>query len=289
MAPRGLHARLLLAFTSISLIPLLIVSATFFYVLINNLEGENFAKLEFVNEAKQAEIRQYLQFAARQADSLSQTNIVRYSIGEFYGFSYGFREISPEPEEAGRILRAAFGVGGTASRADRDKLISTALIYDNMHAQFHGEYEAFIESAEYDNLYLINNQGRVVYSVEKDNYLATSIYGPLSNAPVSNVAKQLLSTDDDIGIVFHDFAQDTVTGEFAAYLAVKVKFYSRPSGVVVFRLPTNGVERLVQSETPEAGHVFLLSSNGQILSRPATVHLISGTSLTQQKPCRSRL
>ncbi len=148
----------MLAFTSISLIPLLIVSATFFYVLINNLEGENFAKLEFVNEAKQAEIRQYLQFAARQADSLSQTNIVRYSIGEFYGFSYGFREISPEPEEAGRILRAAFGVGGTASRADRDKLISTALIYDNMHAQFHGEYEAFIESAEYDNLYLINNQ-----------------------------------------------------------------------------------------------------------------------------------
>ncbi|AVX03556.1 transducer protein BasT [Maritalea myrionectae] len=276
MAPKGLHARLLLAFTSISLIPLLIVSATFFYVLIANLEGENFAKLEFINDAKQAEIRQYLQFASRQADSLSQTNIVRYSIGEFYGFSYGFREISPEPEEAARILRVAFGVGGTANRADRDKLISTALIYDNMHAQFHGEYEAFIESAEYDNLYLINNQGRVVYSVEKDNYLATSIYGPLSNAPVSNVAKQLLSTDEDMGIVFHDFAQDTVTGEFAAYLAVKVKFYSRPSGVVVFRLPTNGVERLVQSETSEAGHVFLLSSNRQVLSRPTDSQLDLG-------------
>lgn len=269
MAPRGLHARLLLAFTGISLIPLLIVSATFFYVLIANLEDENFAKLEFVNEAKQAEIRQYLQFASRQADSLSQTNIVRYSIGEFYGFSYGFREISPEPEEAARILRAAFGVGGTASRADRDKLISTALIYDNMHAQFHGEYQAFIDSAEYDNLYLVNNQGRIVYSVEKDNYLATSIYGPLANAPVAQISQKLLSTEEDLGIVFHDFDEDAVTGHFAAYLAVKVKFYSRPSGVVVFRLPTNGVERLVQSETREAGRVFLLSSNRQVLSHPS--------------------
>lgn len=270
IAPRGLHARLLLAFTGISLIPLLIVSATFFYVLMDNLEDESFAKLEFVNEAKQAEIRQYLQFASRQADSLSQTNIVRYSIGEFYGFSYGFREISPEPEEASRILRAAFGIGGTASRADRDKLISTALIYDNMHAQFHGEYQAFIESAEYDNLYLVNNQGRIVYSVEKDNYLATSIYGPLSNAPVAQIANKLLSTEEDLGIVFQDFGRDTVTEQFAAYIAVKVSFYSRPSGVVVFRLPTNGVERLVQSETPEAGRVFLLSSNAQVLSRPAS-------------------
>ncbi|MCF4099293.1 hybrid sensor histidine kinase/response regulator [Maritalea mediterranea] len=268
MAPKGLHARLLLAFTSISLIPLLIVSATFFYVLIANLEGENFAKLEFVNEAKQAEIRQYLQFASRQADSLSQTNIVRYSIGEFYGFSYGFREISPEPEEAARILRAAFGVGGAATRADRDKLISTALIYDNMHAQFHGEYEAFLQSSEYDNLYLVNNQGRIVYSVEKDNYLATSIHGPLSNTPVAQLAQQLLSTDDEMGIVFHDFDHDPITNQFAAYLAVKVTFYSRPSGVVVFRLPTKGVERLVQSETRNAGQVFLLSSKGQVLSRP---------------------
>lgn len=268
VSPKGLHARLLLAFVSISLIPLLIVSATFFYVLIRNVEGENFAKLEFVNEAKRSEIRQYMQFATRQADSLSQTNIVRYSIGEFYGFSYGFREISTEPEEAARILRGAFGIGVGAKSADRDELISKALIYDNMHSQFHEEYEAFLASSEYDNLYLINNTGRVVYSVLKDNYLATSMEGTIANSPLARVAQQTLARDDEEGIVFGDFEFDPVTGVYVAYVGVKIRFYSRPSGAIVFRLQTDGVERIVQSETREAGQIFLLSSRQQILSQP---------------------
>jgi len=268
VSPKGLHARLLLAFVSISLIPLLIVSATFFYVLIRNVEGENFAKLEFVNEAKRSEIRQYMQFATRQADSLSQTNIVRYSIGEFYGFSYGFREISTEPEEAARILRGAFGIGVGAKSADRDELISKALIYDNMHSQFHEEYEAFLTSSEYDNLYLVNNVGRVVYSVLKDNYLASSIEGTIANAPLARVAQQTLARADDEGIVFGDFEFDPVTGEYVAYVGVKIRFYSRPSGAIVFRLQTDGVERIVQSETREAGQIYLLSSRQQVLSQP---------------------
>ena len=268
LAPKGLHARLLLAFVGISLIPLIIVSATFFYVLIRNVEGENFAKLEFVNEAKRSEIRQYIQFASRQADSLSQTNIVRYSIGEFYGFSYGFREISTEPEEAARILRAAFGIGTDAKSVSRDDLISSALIYDNMHTQFHGEYEAFLASSEYDNLYLVNNVGRVVYSVEKDNYLAATLDGAVSNSPLAKVAREVLKGNSEQGIVFGDFEHDPVTGAFVAYVGVKVRFYSRSSGAVIFRLQTDGIERIVQSETREAGQIYLLSSRQQVLSQP---------------------
>jgi two-component system sensor histidine kinase ChiS len=268
LAPKGLHGRLLLAFVGISLIPLLIVSATFFFVLVRNVEGENFAKLQFVIEAKRSEIRQYLQFASRQADSLSQTNIVRYSIGEFYGFSYGFREVSSEPEEAARILRAAFGIGQGAAPADRDQLIRSALIYDNMHSQFHGEYEAFLASSEYDNLYLINNEGRIVYSVEKDNYLATSIFGTVSNSTIARLASSLLGKRDGPSFAFGDYELDPITGEFAAYVAVKVDFYSRPSGVVVFRLPTDGINQIVQSEGSEAGQIFLLSSRELLLSQP---------------------
>ena len=270
LAPKGLHGRLLLAFASISLIPLLIVSATFFLVLVRNVETENFTTLQFVNEAKRSELRQYLQFATRQADAQSKTNIVRYSIGEFYGFSYGFREISSEPEEAARILRGAFGIGAGAAVADRDQLIRTALIYDNMHSQFHSEYEDFLATSEYDNLYLVNNEGRIVYSVLKDNYLATSVYGSVENSPVAAIVRELLSTENQKPIVFGDFERDPVTGQFAAYVAVKVDFYSRPSGVVVFRLPNAGVDAIVQSESNETGHIFLLSSRHLVLSQSHT-------------------
>lgn len=268
LGPKGLHARLLLAFIGISLIPLLIVSATFFYVLIGNVEDENFTKLQFVNEAKRSEIRQYMQFASRQANSMSQTNIVRYSIGEFYGFSYGFREISTEPEEAARVLRAAFGIGAGNSPTNRDDFINSALIYDNMHSQFHDDYRAFVDASEYNNVYLVNKTGRIVYSVEKDNYLAANVEGAVANSPLAKVARRILYADDEADVAFADFQLDPVTGEFVAYVAVRVKFYTRSSGVIIFRLPTDGVAKIMQSETRDAGKIFLLSSDKLVLSQP---------------------
>lgn len=277
LKPRGLRGRLLLIFFVISLAPLFIVGATFLYFLVSNVESETFARLGFVTEAKRSEIRQYLTFAGRQAGNLSQTSTVRYSIGEFYGFSYGFRQIEAEPDAAEAILRQGYGADDAeASQADRDALLRQAVVYANMHGQFHDDYSAFVESSEFDNLYLIGSSGRVVYSVGKDAYFARSLTGDLAGSPLGRIEAALKDAPQDTGVYFRDFERDPVTGAFAAYVAIRVQYYRRAGGVIVFRLPPGGLNALSQSEAGSTGQIYLMSSAGLIVAAPEGSGLTPG-------------
>ena len=141
--PAGFRGRLFITFLAISTFPLIATAFAFFVVLESDLERETLGKLSFATHAKRSEITQYLTFAARQAESLSHSNTVRYSIGDFYGFNYAFRQIDPSPTLAAEVLRSAFGVGVDASQpisTDSDALIRSALEYSNVHSRFHEDY-----------------------------------------------------------------------------------------------------------------------------------------------------
>ena len=210
-----------------------------------DLERETLGKLSFATHAKRSEITQYLTFAARQAESLSHSNTVRYSIGDFYGFSYAFRQIDPSPTRASEVLRGAFGVdmdAGQPTSTDSDALIRSALEYSNVHSRFHEDYTAFIGASEFDNIYLVNVDGRVVYSVEKDAYLGADLRAMMRATPLSDIALEALGSRAGAPIVFRDFQKDPVTRHFASYVAVRVVFYQRVRGVIVFRLPTTGID-----------------------------------------------
>ena len=114
--PAGFRGRLFVTFLAIAILPLIATGFAFFRVLEADLERETLGKLSFATHAKQSEITQYLTFAARQAESLSHSNTVRYSIGDFYGFSYAFRQIDPSRTRASEVLRNAFGVGADVER-----------------------------------------------------------------------------------------------------------------------------------------------------------------------------
>src|SRR5690606_7385276 len=93
LAPSTFRGRLFVIFLAIATIPLVLTAYVFVSILAANIEKETIAKLSFVRDAKRAEVTQYVTFAMRQAESLTQSNAVRYSIGDFYGFSYAFRMI----------------------------------------------------------------------------------------------------------------------------------------------------------------------------------------------------
>jgi two-component system, sensor histidine kinase ChiS len=272
--PAGFRGRLFLTFLAISTLPLIATGVAFFVVLERDLERETLGKLSFATNAKRSEITQYLTFAARQAESLSNSNTVRYSIGDFYGFSYAFRQIDPSPSRAAEILRGAFGIdmdAGQSTSADSDALIRSALEYSNVHGRFHEDYTTFISASEFDNIYLINVDGRVVYSVEKDAYLGSDLKALMRTTPLSDIALDALRSDSGGSIVFRDFQEDPVTEHFASYVAVRVEFYQRVRGVIVFRLPTTGIGRLVQADREAAERLYLLSSNYRVLTAPEEI------------------
>ena len=169
--PAGFRGRLFVTFLAISILPLIATGFAFFSVLEADLERETLGKLSFATHAKQSEITQYLTFAARQAESLSHSNTVRYSIGDFYGFSYAFRQIDPSRTRASEILRSAFGVGADAERPTSPTAMRSSARRSNIRmptAVSTRTTTAFIGASEFDNIYLVNVDGHVVYSVEKD-------------------------------------------------------------------------------------------------------------------------
>jgi two-component system sensor histidine kinase ChiS len=273
LSPAGFRGRLLLILLAISLLPLSATAFAFFYILNRSVTAETSAKLAFVRDAKRSEIEQYLTFATRQAESLSQSNAVKYSIGDFYGFAYAFRQIDPTPEKATAILHQMFGIdhdGGAEAQLpkDNDLMLRAALEYANAHQQFHDDFVSFVTTSEFENLYLITPDQRVVYSVEKDRYLGTDLKTLVAPTPLSRLARAMAGAPSGRRILVGDFTTDPVTGKFAAYIAVRVAFYNKVRGVVIFRLGIKGLNGIVQAQKGETGSLYLLNSGGLYISAP---------------------
>lgn len=269
--PQGFRSRLLLIFLGISTLPLLATGVAFFSILNANVEAQTFGKLAFVRDAKASEIDQYLSFAERQAESLAKSNAVRYAIGDFYGFSYAFRQIDPLPDRATGLLQQIFAINDPAAGhllpVDDDRLLSGALEYANAHTQFHEDFASFVRGSEFDNVYLVNPEGRVVYSVTKDRYLGSDLTLGFRGTVMADLLERSGGGSDPITV--NDFSRDAITGSFAAYVAVRVNFYKKFRGTLVLRLPVTGLDRLTQAQNGETGSLYLVSSRGAFVSAPA--------------------
>lgn len=274
LVPSSFRGRLLLIFLAMTTIPLVISAYAFLTILSSSLRDENIEKLTFVRDAKQAELVQYLTFAVRQAESLTKSNTVRYSIGDFYGFSYAFRMIAPTPDQAQATLQDLFSVTGSAEQravpVDGGAMLRSALEYANAHNRFHDEFVNFVRNSEFDNLYLVNSARRMVYSVEKDRYLGGDLQTAMAATPIGRLVDDVLAAPAGTKLMVRDFALDPTTGAFVAYVAVRIEFHQRVRGVAVFRLPAATLDRLVQAQGEEraSGNLFLVSSTNRFVSVP---------------------
>lgn len=264
MPLQGIRARLLLTFLLASLLPLTLGGLVFFRVVNQTITTETFQKVAFVRDAKASEITQYMTYARRQAENLAQSANVRYSVGEFYGFSHALRQIEGTPEEAGAKLRDIFGVEGPRTRpsgvGSEDRLLREALEYSNTHRRFHAGFMEFLKDAEFDNLYLADRHGQVVYSVHKDAYL-----GLMLDAEVTGLGQAYFKATSQPGFdpVFQDYGEDAVTGQLSAYLAVPVRLHGRHKGAMILRMPKNSLQSLMtESETA----LSVISSGGTVIA-----------------------
>lgn len=280
LVPNGFRGRLLLIFLLISTLPLVATGFAFFAILNANVEAQTFGKLGFVRDAKKSEIEQYLGFAERQAASLARSNAVRYAIGDFYGFSYAFRQIDGSPERATALLQQIFAVNDKNADhqqpVDDDQLLSQALEYANAHVQFHEDFASFVRTSEFDNVYLVTPEARVVYSMLKDRYLGRDLSQGFSGTPLSELIERAQSAGPGAAPLVSDFIRDPITGVFGAYVAVRVEFYHKYRGTVVLRLPTAGLDRLIQAQNSETAQLYLLSAHQALVSAPAGARAVIG-------------
>ena len=264
------RGRLLAILLAMSLVPIVGTGWAFFHFLTSNATTATYQRLDLMRNAKRDELQQYLTFARWQAENFRKSNSVRYAVGQYYGFSYGFRLIDPSADRSQKTLRDMFGIDTRypVDAASYLEMLRVAPEYANAHRQFHNEFADFIANSEFSNVYLVNADQRVVYSVRKDSYLGVDLRTQMATSQLADAVRVVLADPNASATYVSDFIADPVTGEFSALVATRIDIYRKNRGVAVYRLSTDKLDAIVQAQGSNLGQVYLLSQGNLVISAP---------------------
>jgi len=233
-------------------------------------------QVEDARSSAERELSGLAAFARSQSAAFASTSFIGYSVGRYYGFAQAYAQISPDPERAATLLRNSY--------TDRDtvpaELPPALAAYDAVHARFHASFQDLLGSTVFDDLYLIDRFGRVVYSLRKDPLFAAD----LSEARLRTTPLGELLRDVQARLPQAEKPQEAVVisqpkrlGETAAILIARpIVRHGSVEGVVAFRLPLAEVERRFQAMARPGLRFQLLDAAGEAVvgdaPRGETVH-----------------
>lgn len=250
--PRGLRPQLMLAFFMLGLVPFLVVTLFFLYSHGKDLTTQTSNHLVSVRNIKKNQLQDYFGNLKEQIINFSQQDFAGNSIGRFYGFTGAFEKLGTTPQEARARAQARYVPGSwdklqqPDSQVEIEPSISALILADEMygrvHQRFHRGYADMVRKSNYSDIFLVDLNGDVVYSVTKQANFATNLLsGPYQSSGLGNTfakIKRRLDGGQKPQQIFEftDFGRNELTGQVVAYLAAPVMQYDYVRGVVIFEL-----------------------------------------------------
>jgi class 3 adenylate cyclase len=120
--------------------------------------------------------------------------------------------------------------------------------YSRVHAKYHHSLQKIVETYGYYDIYLIDDESeRVVYDVNKDRDLGTSLQGgPYRESNLAKVVKQCLATDNPDDVFFSDFEPyEANLGEPTQWVASPIFDGKKRVGILALLISTAHLEDVV--------------------------------------------
>ncbi|MBN3494143.1 methyl-accepting chemotaxis protein [Vibrio neptunius] len=118
--------------------------------------------------------------------------------------------------------------------------------YDQVHSKYHPSIKGFLEEFGYYDIFLVDTNGNVVYSVFKELDYATNLNsGPYAGSGIANAFKNALGKS---ATQYHleDFAPYFPSYEAAAsFIATPIKFDNQTIGVLIFQMPVDKINGIM--------------------------------------------
>ena len=247
-----------------AVVPLLPVIAVFFTALLalaNIIEQRTQFQIEIAETSAGHDLTTIVDFARSQSAAFASTSFIGYSIGRYYGFAPAFAQISPDPDRAAALLRSYYGKGQPP-----EEMPPSLPAYASVHDRFHASFQSLIESTLFDDLYLVDHFGRVVYSLQKDSNFTADLTQPRSrDQPLAEVYREVMArlqqTEDPSKILVVSPIK-RIEDTYGVLLARPVIQHGSVEGVVAFRLPASALaQRLAALQRPGV-RIMLLDSKG---------------------------
>ena len=172
---------------------------------------------------------------------------------------------------AARYLQYEYIVRNPNEVGEKDKLIAAddQTDYAKVHRKYHPALRQIVDEFGYYDLFLINNNGDIVYSVKKETDFATNLrLGPYARSSLAQAFKEAQKQNNGY-IAIADFSFYVPSyGEPAAFVATPIYDNTRLVGALAIQIPTDRINAVMTSQgrwaeegLGETGETFLVGGD----------------------------
>lgn len=204
------------AMTTISVVSVGVMS---YAQMSNTIESDAIAKVVAVEKSMGEALDKQFKLIDADLRVLGNYNLTRDALVRL---NAGFENLDKEGENPSRYLQNAYltnsqypgGQRHLADKADDDSY------YTKFHSKYHDMFRRFMVEYNYYDVFLLNMQGDVIYSVYKETDFAMNISGPALNGSGLQLAFDSALAN---GLSFTDFSPYAPSaGDLAAFGAISV-------------------------------------------------------------------
>lgn len=142
--------------------------------------------------------------------------------------------------------------------------------YDKLHAQHHEYFDRFVDVNELYDLFIVNPEGDVIYSVLKENDFAQSVVsGPLANSGLGKTFKGAMENTTDRLFLSGFEAYSISNGAIASFAGVRIENSEKlVKGVLIIQLNQDRFASLINDTVgmAETGETYVVDADGLLLS-----------------------
>ncbi len=203
---RRLQHTLMIAFLSLSIIPLLIAMMLFFQTYTQDITQQTTQHLASVRDTQSQRLINFFDELEQEVQSFANSELANATGGRFYGLVDAFRQLGlPEfktnTERMVHLEQVVLNKSAEGRQAGHER-------YRLLHQRYHWAFEEYLKRSPFSNIVLVNTNGIAVYSPNPTDFFGAKI---TKTPPLSSLYQTLKRQTDHTkpSVVFSDFHPDT--------------------------------------------------------------------------------
>ena len=211
-----------------------------------NTEHNTGEFLVTIESTKKAQIEAYLKSIDEDLFIMASSGEIKNALRDL---SAGWQALGAEPTEQ---LQKLYITDNPSQAGERLKLdaASDGSLYSMAHAKYHPWIRNFLQVREYYDIFLLDLEGNVIYTVFKEQNYATNVEaGQYKDTGLGKVFQATRGNNDPDFIAFDDFKPYAPSNNApAGFIARTVFDNGRPVGVIAFQMPIARLNATVNTE-----------------------------------------
>jgi methyl-accepting chemotaxis protein len=261
----SLKSKLLFFALSIVIFVAGLLSLTFLYFAKQAIVTDLQSQMQSIRENKRKQILTY--FSNKQADvfSLSSSSDVRTA---FIDFRASFRNLNriDGNKSVTAYLQQKYIYENTFSAEKRSEFFTANdnTDYGRLHTKYHRYFKKYIHDKSFYDLFVIDIDGNIVYTVTKELDFATNLeVGQYKDSNLGKVFRKARDSRDTTAVSYVDFEKYAPSNnEPAAFVASPILINGKVEGVLALQMPTDQINSAMYDDyLGNYGSVYLVGSD----------------------------